>query len=240
MCIEFDATTHGALPAEDYPGLTFIREFWDENPWSRVNFGAQFVLSPDGQYMLSVGSQRHFRHGESKLFRSVLEESIERYRRIRRFEKGSSEEAEAVRKVIEQVARDWKARHPYFVDPELWTRELFAADFHLERRCSGILTHEEAEVRQGVVELIAGYVENEGGGSHFLPGAKWSFFGEGIAALLEDPEPGVRQAAALALHRFFEEPAPTDDPTSLVAAARELWDDRAPEEVGSMADGGTE
>lgn len=224
VCIEYDATTNGAMPAEKYPGLAHIREFWDVNPWTRVTFGCQFMISSDGQYMLSAGPQRHFRQGEAKVFQGSLEEALARHRRVNQFEPGTPERAAEIAKVKQEVDADWNERHWYFTNPDRWTNDIFTSKARIEERFPKVLEQPEKFVRRRVCELLGRYAERTKTDG-FLPDGEWHFFGDAVAARLDDPEPEVRHAAAVTLHQFVYKKAPlieSDD--ELVAAARELWD----------------
>lgn len=210
------------MPAEKYPGLAHIRDFWDRCPWTRVSFGAQWVIEPEGQYMLTTGAPRHFRKGEAKVFQMALEEALKRFIRIRSAERGSEEEARIVAQVEERIDQEWKTRHPYFVDPDLFTKEIFDADVRVESRFPGVLKIDEPSVRRQAAEMLGRYAAKYS--PEFRPGGKYFFFGDGVAKLLDDPDASVRRAAAGALYQFEGKPVPPiDDLDELVSGARKMW-----------------
>ncbi len=194
-----------------------------------MSFGAQWVIEPEGQYMLTSGAKRHFRKGEAKVFGAALEEALWRFMRVRKHERGSPEEAEAIKVVKAEVASDWKNKHPYFVDPDFFTKEVFQAKVGLPTRFPGVLKQKEPSVRRQVAELLGRYAEKEGD-EGFRPGGDYyPFFGVGVAAYLDDPVPEVRHAAATALYQFTGKSAPDSEGAELVAAAREMWDEAVEE-----------
>ena len=237
MCIEYDATTLGAMPNEKYPGLDHIRDFWDICPWTRVSFGAQWVIEPQGQYMLSTGAKRHFRQGEAEVFEAALEEALKRFVAVRKQERGSPQEAKVVDKLKKQVAWEWENKHPYFVDPYYFTKEIFLAKVGLDTRFPGILKYPDPVVRRQVADLLGEYaLEEEDPG--FAPGGDYfSFFGTGVAAYLDDESAEVRRAAAVALYRFRGEEAPEiEDDAELIAASRTAWNEAVAAQGGSSSE----
>lgn len=233
VCVEYDATTHGALPAERYPGLAPIRHMWDVNPWTRVGFGAQWVLMPDGGVLLSSGARKPFRAGDQGAqFQRVLEESLRRFLAIRSHPRGSDAEARALTDLGRRIETEWRTVHRREVDPWLRTCDVLEAGSHLEERFPGVLHQPEPEVRIQVARLLRRYAL-EKGGEGFLPGGPWEVFSAGLRDCLDDPEPPVREAAARALLAFRGAPEPTPggprpgEPGSrtevLVEAARAEW-----------------
>lgn len=210
------------MPADKYPGLQRVRTFWDNTPWSRVTFGLQFIISPDGQYMLSTGPQRHFRVGESEVFRGALEESLKRLVKIRKTDRGSAEESEAIRLVEAQNDQDWKSRHPYYASADQWTADIFKAAHNIEYRFSNVTKQPEPIVRRQVCELLGRYAHKTAS-TRFSPGGDVDFFGAAVFRLLDDPVEDVRHAAAVAIFRFMSEPVPEVEGAALIDAARTRW-----------------
>ena len=222
VCVEYDATTHGALPAERYPGLAPVRHMWDVNPWTRVGFGAQWVLMPDGGTMLSSGARKPFRAGDQGAqFQRSLEESIRRFVAIRAHPRGSEAEARALEALDARIEQEWRTVHRREVDPWLRTCDVLEAGSHLEERFPGVLDQPEPRVRLQVANLLRRYAE-EHGGAGFLPGGKWEVFGTGLAACLDDTDPRVRTAAARALLTFAGASPPVET-AATVDAARSAW-----------------
>lgn len=215
------------MPVERYPGLRYMAEGWDSSPWTRVSFGLQWVVEPGGRYPLTI-SIKH----PKKYFGSSLEQALRRFIRIRGHERGSSAEGEAIAAVQADLRAEHEARRGN--DPVERTAEILNdAKGDLSQRFPGVFDFPDPQVRRRAAELLGEYAQREGG-EGFLPGRRWSFFGEALARRLEDESPEVRRAAASALHRIGGlEPVGSDD--ELVTRAGRLWAEAATE-AGAAAE----
>ena len=203
----------GPFPAEKYPGLRMIQEGWDTNPWTRVSFGQQWVLDPEGRYPLSF-----FYWGLDK----IVEVALQRMIKIRSHPRGSAAEAEAIREVVAEIEEERKVMGN---SPAQRTRSIFTiADGNLPERFPGVFEFEEVWVRRRAAELLGEYAA-EADDEGFRPGGQWDFFGRAVYERLDDEEPEVRVAAAVAMHRFFGQEPDTLEEQALVDAAGALWTD---------------
>jgi hypothetical protein len=222
VCIEYDATEKGALPAERYPGLAHIRRLWDIDPWTRQGFGGQWVIDPEGRYMLATGPSRPYKMGnQGALFQQSVELALARFARIRSCARDSAEESEEIRKLQGEIDREVREKHRGF-DPMLRTRGMLDRKNPSGRRFDGVLKSPDPVVRRQIADLLGRFAEAEGR-EPFLPGGKWEFFSRSIAGYLDDEIPEVRAAAAGALLRFVGDEIPTLEGDELVSTARQRW-----------------
>lgn len=222
VCIEFDPTGIG-VPVDEYPGLWRIGASWEHNPWTRVSFGAVWVIEPEGQFMLSpVTDDVHNACSKSRLvdLANHLEGALAKLAEIRSHPRGSEAEAEAIRQVAEQASEQWRMKSDAYLDAR--TKQIFVAAQDQNRRYPGVFKNPDPWVRLRAIELVSRYSRIEGDRG-FLPGGEWSTFGENIAFCLDDADADVRTAAASALFEFAGMPVPSAEGDELVAAARDSW-----------------
>jgi len=225
VCIEFDPTGVG-VPVDKYPGLWRIGASWENNPWTRVSFGAVWIIEPGGQYMLSpVDDDVHNACSKSRLANlgGHMEGALEKLAQIRSHPRGSEGEAEAIRRLAEKSSAQWEMKSDAYLDAR--TKQIFVAAQDQNRRYPGVFENSDPWVRRRAIELVGRYsrMEEDRG---FLPGGKWSVFGESVARCLDDAVPEVRLAAATAVFEFGGIPVPDAAGDDLVAAARQSWSRR--------------
>jgi len=206
----------GEPPVETYPGLFRIADAWDTSPWTRVSFGLQWVVEPEGQYPLTIAIKN-----PAKFFGASLEKALEDFIEIRTHERGSPGEAAAIRRV--QAELDQLADARMGNDPVERTREILnAAKGNLRERFPGVLEFPDPVVRRRAAELLGEYAEQERDPG-FRPGGEWDFFGDAVARRLDDEDPEVRAAAAAAVFRFFGQAVPGQAPEQLIETARGMY-----------------
>ncbi len=228
---ELDAT--GGIP-EGVPALAALRKSYGQIPWTRVSFGSEFVIDPEGEYILSLGFSKH-RHavqrrgGFAALFQQALEESLERLARIRAHERGSPGEREELLRLSRVLDHDLKERRPCALDVDLFTectlKVLWGGDSELfERKLSGVFRYPDPVVRRQLAGTLGRYADHRG--NEFQSSEDGFFLAERVARLLTDPDASVRLAAAVASYQFAGHPAPAAMGEDLVSSARDLWDRR--------------
>ena len=228
---EFDAT-HG-IP-DGVEALALLRKSWNEIPWTRVSFGSEYVLDPEGNYVLSSGFSKHhhaIRKGRefAPLFQRALEESLERFARIRAHERGSAAEQQELRGLSQQIRRDVQARRPCSRDVDLFTdctlRALWGGDAErFEKRLSGVFRYPDPAVRSQLAATLGRYADRSG--IEFRSSEDGLFIGERVARLLADSDVSVRHAAAVAIYQFVGHSVPAAEDSNFVADARNLWSQR--------------
>ena len=173
------------------------------------------MVEPEGQYPLTVAIR-----APKKNFGNALEVSLKRFIAIRSHERGSQEEADAIQALqaeLRQIADSRLGNDPYER-----TREIFnVAQGDLQQRFPGVFEFPDPAIRAHAAELLGTYAEREGD-EGFRPGGPWDYFGAAVVGCLEDEDPDVRNAAAVAIHRFLGRPAPEANEQAVAAAAR-LW-----------------
>ena len=55
VCVEYDATE--GIP-DDVPAMAALKRSYEAVPWTRVSFGAEWVMDPAGEFLLN--SSPHF------------------------------------------------------------------------------------------------------------------------------------------------------------------------------------
>lgn len=228
---ELDATQ--GIP-EGVKGLAGLRRSWSSIPWTRVSFGSEYILDPEGNYVLSSGFSKHG-HAMTKrrqfapLFQKSLEESLDRFARIRAHQRGSAEEQQEIRRLSRQIVMDLHVRRPCFWDTDLFTdctlKALWGGNAEsFEKRLSGVFRYPDPVVRRQLAVTLGRYAERSG--IEFRSSDNGFFLGERVAGLLADSDASVRHAAAVALYQFESQSLPAEG-SSLVASARKLWNQRA-------------
>lgn len=217
VCMEYDPSQHGGeVPVEKYPGLKYIAGAWNGSPWTRVSFGLQWVVEPEGRYPLSIATQVI-----DTPFSKTLEIALQRMIEIRKHPRGSAGEKAAIQRVQDELEEQAAGRTNN--DPYLRTKAIFAtAVGDLKKRFPGVLAYPDPKIRARAAELVGMYAERENE-SCFRPGGRLDFFGEAVARCLDDEAPEVRSQAARSMHQIFARPAPEGGTDVLLASAKELW-----------------
>lgn len=226
--VEFDVTAAGGVPG-DVPAMWALKRAWEGSPWTRVSFGSEWVLEPGGEFLLSTGFHKHTDLPMAKTFQDSLETALKRFARLRVHERGSAEEQAEVEKIKAEIRRDMKEFRPCWEDFRVGTQETLAVlgrddPAMFERKLSGVFTYPETRVRRMVSEALGAYVTSPHADQ--LTDEQSLFLEERVAALLDDEELEVREAAAAALFQFRGREVPDERGEPLVTAARALWSDR--------------
>jgi len=229
--VEYDAT-HG-IP-DRVPGMSVLKKSYDLVCWTRVSFGAEWIMDPAGEFLLNTSPHFHETGGSNDLvpkFQESIESGLKRWHRIRSHERGSAAEAAEIRRVQEEVAEELRVKRPCIFDNDLSTEHTLNTLFagkpeRFLKKMAVVYDYPSAKVRIQGVSGVGNYAAKHGH-EDFLPGGKAFVLAERIAGLLADPDEEVRRAAAVAVHQFQGRPAPAGDTGALVAAAEELWESTA-------------
>jgi hypothetical protein len=225
VAVEYDSTETGTVPA-DIPGMWVIKRAWDNSPWTRVSFGSEWVLYPTGESILSTGFHKHTDLPMVQTLEDELEKALTRFARIRSHERGSSEEAAELAAVEAEIDSDLKLMRPCWVDFNLGTLETLRVvatedPSTFGSRLAGVFTFPEPIVRRQAAEAL-GLCMATGGRTEFSA-EHVLFMQRQMVALLDDPEPDVREAAARAMFQFEGLAVPDQQGDELVASAAALW-----------------
>jgi hypothetical protein len=231
VCIEFNATENDGVP-DDVPAMAVLNKTWDESPYCRVAFRSEWVLSSDGEHMLGVSPCNHdAAKAESTdfggSFERLVEGSLARFERIR----SHGNDAEAARAEAERIDAEVLAElrriKPCWLDKDLMTehyiKTVLAQDEEqeaFERRYCQLFDFEEPDVRRKAALNLSIYAEER---ATFEFATRLPYLSDRVALLLEDPDEGVRTAAAEALYHFRRQPVPDLQGQALVAAAGSSW-----------------
>jgi len=217
---------------DDVPAMSVLNKTWDESPYCRVAFRSEWVLSPDGKYMLGVTPCNHDATKDENTdfgssFERLIEGSLTRFARIRAHPRGSAEERAEAQRVDAEVLAELKEVKPCWLDKDLMTEHYIRTVLAqgegqeaFERRYCQLFGFDEPEVRRLAIENISIYAEQR---APFKFAERLPYLSDQVALMLEDPDPTVRRAAAVALYHFRKESVPATDESALVAGAGELW-----------------
>jgi hypothetical protein len=187
-------------------------------------------MDPDGQFLLNTSPHFHETGGSKDvvpLFQESIESGLKRWHRIRSHERGSEAEAAEIAKVQDEVAEELRVKRPCIFDNDLSTTHtlntLFAGKAkRFLKKMAGIYSYPDPKVRIQGVSGVGNYAAKHGS-EEFQPGGKAFVLAATIAGLLDDPDPDVQRAAAIAVHQL-EGREPGDGSTeTLLASAREIW-----------------
>lgn len=241
--VELNATDIDGVPA-GVPGLDPLRYTWDEIPWSRVAFSGEWVLEPQGRYLLSVAHCKHSVSRSEKLgfgetFQLALENALKRHARIRAHPPGSEAAEQEEQRVKEEGLADLRQKRPCWTDIDTMTdhfvktlRNQGEGQFGFEKKYAVVLNWPDAKLRRNGAAALGRYAER-----HALDfAAAAPFLVSQVAGLLDDEDPTVREAAARALYQFDRAAVPELSGDELVTAAYSQWDSRErPYEAGAKA-----
>ena len=201
---------------------------WDENPWTRVSFGTEFVLDPTGEILLTAGPHKHVATKKkilSGLFEKCLEDSLDRFARIRKHERGSDAEQAEIDLVKAEVQQELVDTRPCLWDPDastdctfkmLWQGEVA----RFEKKLSGIFAYPDPAIRREIAGAIGRYAERH---RDEFDDSKREYLAGKLTSLLKDENKEVRSSAALALFRFADKPVPEGDEDQVIEAAGALF-----------------
>ena len=231
VCIEFNATNFGGVP-DDVPAMAVLNKTWDESPYCRVAFRSEWVFSPDGKYMLGVTPCNHDAAKPENTdfgagFERLVEGSLKRFARIRAHPRESAEALAEAQRVDAEVLAELKEIKPCWLDKDLMTEHYIKTVLAqgegqeaFERRYCQLFGFDEPEVRRRAIENISIFADRR---ASFEFAERLPYLSDQVALMLEDPDPGVRKAAAVALYHFRKQPVPAADDAGLVAAAEAFW-----------------
>lgn len=227
MPVEYDATD--GIP-DDIPGMAVLKKSYDLVCWTRVSFGAEWIMDAEGKFLLNTSPHFHETQGSTDLvpkFQRSIESGLKRWHRIRSHERGSDAEAEEVRLVQEEVAEELRTQRPCIYDNDLATEHTLNTLFsgkpgRFLKKMAGVYAYPDPKVRLQGVSGVGNYAAKHDS-EDFRAGGKAFVLARKIAGLLDDPDEDVRRAAAVAVHQFEGREPTASSTAALIEGARELW-----------------
>jgi hypothetical protein len=250
VCVQLVATDHDGTP-RDVPGLGLLQKAWDSIPYTRAAFSGEWVLEPQGRYLLSTAWCKHMASRGDELtsgefvgfgegFQEALENGLKRHARLRSHEPGSAAYLAEEQKVIAEGQADFELHRPCWFDIDRMTDHVIRtlrnqgdSQEGFEKKWGAIVNWKRERgswMRQTAAAALGRYAERHR--LDFLDLVP--FLSSQVAGLLRDEDAAVREAAATALHQLEGQPVPAVQGEELVAAAWDVWNSQErPYEAGA-------
>ena len=171
--VEFNVAEWGGVP-DDIPAMSVHYNAWNTIPYTRVAFSGEWVLSPDGQYLIANASCKHqaVRSADamfSKSFGRMIEVALKRHARIRSHEPGSPEQLAEIERVKAEVDADLREIRPCWLGSDAMGEHLMKTLANqgddsegFEKKYAIVLAWPDPVVRRRGAEMIGAYAQRSG------------------------------------------------------------------------------